>query len=201
MTCPPRSKALFGTGLALAGSLLGCSAKVNTVEVVDAEAPTPLTYTIDFQNQANAVGSALVQVVVYDASKHATDTASRITYCSDIVQRRQARRDFPSDAYPRVYDSALVSPCELISSDASQSKGRITLPYGTYAVLVTAQQAAGLTDEILIGCGVGDVSASGAANVTNIPLDAFSQFVAVPKFPQCNRLVDRCNSVANCPPK
>ncbi len=193
-------KALFGASLALGAFACGCSAKTTTVEVTDAAPPTALSYTIDFQNQSNAVGSALVQVVVFDASKNASDTASRIAFCADLIDRRTKRQDFPADTYKEIARTALISPCDMIpSSSAAKPAGEFTVGYGTYAVLVVAQKGSGAADEIFIGCGVGDVAAAGSGSVTTVSLNPFDRFTEVPPYPQCNSLVNRCNGVANCP--
>lgn len=184
--------------VALAGGASACSGSARE----EKEPPTALNYTIDFQNQRNAIGSTFLQVRVFDATTAGDALDGRLALCDDLVDRTKKGQPIPAEQFPLVAETAELSPCEVVTQSGQAGKGgALDVSYGIRAVLVVARNPSTGTpgaDQILVGCRVGDVKADGAEPIV-VRMERFSPFREAPDPKQCGRLTDRCNGSAACP--
>jgi hypothetical protein len=112
------------------------------------------TYTIAFQSTEEAVATASVHVLVFDATKiDAQET------CAHLLELRASHQDLP----PAIVDLAPVSPCALSGG------GSFSAPFGVVAVMVIGQ-AKGQAADLVRGCATQRLSADVASLTVEVAL-------------------------------
>jgi hypothetical protein len=151
--------------LALLAGLPACSSKSTS--------PSTWNYTVNFQSVAAAVSVDTLEVNVYDATLPDSD-------CAALVQKRRAKVDLPKP---------LVSVAATALCDLANGQGAVTVPYGTYALLVVARHK---SQDWLIGCNVQHVTRDEDPGTLQIDLTNFDESVLVPPT-GCQTLSSHCS--------
>jgi len=172
----PVSRTRRGVGLALVVATLGlvvCSVACSG----NGKASPPSTYTfgINFLSIGAAVQVDTLEVSLFDLNATHTD-------CQTLFFARVSGAQLPPTAIP----VENVSTCDVAVSQA----GGLTVPYGTYAVLVVAKQG---TVPLYAGCAA-EAATSGddPANPPIVELTRFNASVPVPPATTCTTIADHC---------
>ena len=156
----------FSVGaLALLAGLSACSSKSSS--------PSTWSYTVNFQSVAAAVSVDTLEVSVFDATL--PDTS-----CATLVQKRRTKVEL---AKP-LFSVPATALCDL-----ANGQGAVTVPYGTYSLLVVARHK---SQDWLIGCNVQHVTRDEDPGTLQIDLTNFDDSVLVPPS-GCQTLSSHCS--------
>jgi hypothetical protein len=144
--------------------LLGCSSSGSG---------SSWNYTVNFESVAAAVSADTLQVDVFDAKAPQAD-------CADLVVARRANLSLPKPAVS-------VPPTPICS--LAGGKGGVSVPFGTYTVLVVAQSKG---QDWLIGCNTQYVTKDEDPGTLPIELTSFSDKVQV-QGTACQSLSAHCS--------
>jgi hypothetical protein len=162
--CRP-SRALLGLAVLL--PLLACGSST--------AAPTAGTYEIEFPTVAAAIDSQVVTVYAFNPS----------VTCDDVL------RDVVSGSFPTIAYQTTGLTCSLAAGGGG---GSLSLPFGTYVILVVTTDPSGKT--ILDGCATQTISASSPHAV--VSLQIASNTVSIPPVSPMCTLAAHCHGGAGC---
>jgi hypothetical protein len=146
-------------------ALVACSAK--------SSGPSTWSYAVNFHSVASAISTDTLEVSVYDATL--PDTG-----CAVLVQQRRSNAELPKP---------LVSVPATSLCDLAGGQGQLTVPYGTYQILVVGKHKG---QDWLVGCNTQHVTRDEDPGTLQIDLTNFDDSVLVAPT-ACQTLSAHCS--------
>ncbi len=155
----------FLCAAALTAGLVACSAK--------SSGPSTWSYSVNFHSVAAAVSADTLEVSVFDATL--PDTT-----CAVLVQKRRSKVELPRPT---------VSVPATATCDMASGKAQVTVPYGTYQLLVVAKHKG---QDWFVGCNTQHVTRDVDPGTLQIDLTNFDDSVLVTPT-ACQTLSAHCS--------